>query len=136
MEGEEYDDGIIYNTTKYIIKYGYDENDKLVYSFDKINMTDNWINEMYDIVDVSCATGCNDIIVAVDTEHIRYKFNRNNVASILFNKTLAGNVVFYFSSYMNEDDVSKELKEIKNYLVRNGLIDWNNINDIYTIYTQ
>ena len=136
MEGEKYDDGIILNTTKYILKYSYDENDKLAYSLDKITMTDNWVNDMYDIVDVSCATGCSDIIVATDTEYSKYKFNRNNVASVLFNKTLAGNVVFYFSSYMNEDDVSKELKEIKNYLVRNGLIDWNNINDYHTIYTH
>jgi len=37
---------------------------------------------------------------------------------------------------MNQDDINKELKEIKNYLVRNGLIDWKNINDYHTIYTH
>jgi len=132
----ENNDGIINNTTKYILKYSYDENDKLAYCMDKITMTDNWVNEMYDIVDVSCATGCSDIIVAIDTEYIRHKFNRNNVASVLFGKPLAGNVVFYFSSFMNQDDINKELKEIKNYLVRNGLIDWKNINDYHTIYTH
>ncbi len=26
-------------------------------------------------------------------------------------------------SYMNKDDINKELKNIKNYLVRNGLIE-------------
>ena len=132
----EYDNDIIYNTTKYIIKYEYDENDKLVYSFDKIMMTDNWLNELYDIVDVSCVTGCEDVIVATDIEYSRHKFNRNNVASILFGKPLAGNVVFYFNHYMNQDEINKELKNIKNYLMRNELINWKNINDNYTIYTH
>jgi len=114
-------DDIDYETSKYIIKYNLeDDGVKYYYTIEPIEMTNNWLLEMYELYAPISKTGCSKITLGVDKEYMYY--NENEVATDLFNMKVAGDVVFAFDiDEMTADEIEEELKNIKNYLVRRGM---------------
>ena len=66
----------IYNdfeVVKYIIYHTIDISGSLYYSIDRIDcITDNWVNEMYDVRYIKCNAGDINLNVGVDTEYKIY----------------------------------------------------------------
>ena len=109
-----------FDVVKYSINHTTDISGCLYYSIDKIDcMTDAWVAETMGIHNVNCITGIN-LNVATDTEYLTY--NRNELACNLFNMDCAGNVIFYFSEFSTYADIQQQIKQIKNYSIRSGLI--------------
>jgi len=110
-----------FDIVKYSINHTSDISGCLYYSIDKIDcMTNNFVAETMDIHNVNCITGIN-LNVATETEYLTY--NRNVMASSLFNMDCAGNVIFYFADeFLNETEKRTAIKEIKNYAIHTGLI--------------
>lgn len=119
----------IYNDfeiVKYVINHTTDNSGNLFYSIDKIDcMTQNWFNENYNSHFIT--TDADDICVNIgfDTQYLIY--NKNELASKLFNTDLAGNIIFFWDEYHSQDEIKENLKSIKNYCMRTNLIDAVNI---------
>ena len=118
----------IYNEfeiVKYTINHTTDMCGNLFYSIDKIPcMTDNYVAECYDIHYINSKT---NIKVNIGTETEYKIFNKNKGASELFGMDLAGNVIFWFDCFLNDTELTQNLKQIKNESMRTGLIDAINI---------
>ena len=119
----------IYNEfeiVKYVINHSTGDDNKLKYSIDKIEcMTDNWVNEVYDIQYIKCNASDIGLNVGIDTEYKIY--NRNKLASELFGIDCAGNTIFWFDEYLNETELKHNIKEIKNFCMRTNLINYADI---------
>jgi len=114
----------IYNDfeiVKYVIYHTIDISGFLYYSIDRIDcITDNWVNEMYDVRYIKCNAGDINLNVGVDTEYKIY--NKNKLSSELFGMDCAGNTIFWFEPYLNETEIREQVKLIKNFCMRTNLI--------------
>lgn len=116
-----------YDVVKYFINHTIDICGNLFYSIDKVDcITDNWVNEMYDTRHIK--SNVNDIYLTIGTDKEYLTYNRNELASKIFNVDVAGNVVFYFSNeFLNDVELYDQIKSIKNYAIRTGLVKAENI---------
>ena len=121
-------------TNKYIINIKTNNYGKKYYTFENTEMTTTYMKLMYNTFDIytdECKTSISKNGTIISNMTIGTmggeSQSKNEIASLFFNKELYGNVIFCFNFMFFE----KELIKIKNYLIRNDLIEYKNINVKY-----